>query len=345
MAKSAIDPAMFYYKKKDRLRGMISLNVDDAVIAGDRCFHEDIMEPMFVRFKFGKRQAGDFNCLGWNIEQKQGQIWVSQSDYAQTLKRLNIKQEGLMQKSTVLTEANKSLVRRLVGKLRWVGDQSRPDICYELLWLSITAAKPTVYEYDLANQLVNRVKGREVKLMYKKFKESAKWYVSVFTDAALAGLPDKVSSPYGIVIFLSNGYEPRQRNYCAIVHWRSAKVKRVISGPYDGEVLALAEGLEEGIVIRKQLLLMTGLKEDMIQVEGLCDNKGTVEAIDSYVMKKAKGIRIGLEVAKIREMKESGEVASISWLETNFQLADALTKFRAAREPLLQVVETGKFMY
>ena len=206
------------------------------------------------------------------------------------------------------------------------------------------ATKPTVREYDMANEMVDTIKGREVRLMYRKLRGN-KWYISVFTDAALSGLPDNVSSAYGVIIFISNGYVPRERRDCCVIHWKAAKVRRVISGPYDGEILALSEGLEEGILIRKQLLAMTGFQKDMIEVEAFCDNKNTIEILNSTTDKKVRGKVIGLEIAKVKEMRDSGEVKSIDWLEGSLQLADGLTKLRAAREPILQAVQNGRFMY
>ena len=102
----------------------------------------------------------------------------------------------------------------------------------------------------------------------------------MFADASHAGLPDKVSSAYGVVIFVSNGYVVQEKNPCAVIHWKSGKVKHVVSGAYDAEILALSEGLEEAIIIRKQLLAMTGLPKEMIEIEGFSDSRGAVEAID-----------------------------------------------------------------
>ena len=127
------------------------------------------------------------------------------------------------------------------------------------------AGCPTVNVYYMANNLVDEIKGRDVRIMYRKLDDKKKWWISVFADASHAGLPDKVSSAYGVVIFVSNGYVVQEKNPCAVIHWKSGKVKRVVSGAYDAEILALSEGLEEAIINRKQLLAMTGLPKEMIR--------------------------------------------------------------------------------
>ena len=72
---------------------------------------------------------------------------MSQVDYIESrLERLNIEQAGLHEAKTKLTEENKSKLRQLIGKLRWVSGQSRLDVSYEELELSMAVSAPTVKE-------------------------------------------------------------------------------------------------------------------------------------------------------------------------------------------------------
>ena len=260
------------------------------------------------------------------------------------LERIVIKQDGMHDKDTLLTEPNIKELRRLIGKLRWVTDQSRPDGAFDELWLSIKAGCPTVNEYNKANNLVDEMKGREVKIMYRPLLDKAKWFISVFTDASQKGLPDKISSSYGIVIFMSNGYVIREKNLCSVLHWKSGKVKRVVSGIYDAEILAMSEGLEYAIVIRKQLLAMTGFPKDMIEIEAFCDNLGAVNAIENVKEGFFRGKTIGLEIGKIRQMLSTKEVLKIEHVAGVYQIADGLTKVNASKEPVLQAIQNGRFM-
>ena len=57
-----------------------------------------------------------------------------------------------------------------------------------------------------------------------------------------------------------------------------------------------------------------------------------------------KGKRIGIEVAKIKEMWVKGEVKTIQWIPGQYQLADGLTKKEASRIPILEAIEKGRFM-
>ena len=144
-------------------------------------------------------------------------------------------------------------------------------------------------------------------------------------------------------MFLSNGNKPFQMRDCCILSWRSSKVRRVVSSSYDAEVLALSEGLEEALVMRKLLLDMTRIDPKSLEIEAFCNNEDTIKALnmsESFY----KGKRIGIEVAKIKEMCMKGEVKTIQWIPGQSQLADGLTKKEASKGPILEAIQKGKFM-
>ena len=164
---------------------MLALHVDDALYAGNARFDQDVIKPMMTRFNFGRVVEEEYRTLGWNVEHDQGSIYVSQVHYIENrLERLEIEQDGLHEAKTKLTEENKSKLRQLIGKLRWVSDQSRPDVSYEELELSMAASAPTVKDWRTANKVVWNLKGNKVKIKYAKLRED-KWYISVFTDASV----------------------------------------------------------------------------------------------------------------------------------------------------------------
>ena len=80
----------------------------------------------------------------------------------------------------------------------------------------------------------------------------------------------------------------------------------------------------------------------MVEIEAFCDNNNTITALEE-VKGKHRQKRIGLEVAKVREMWDRGEVKDIRWIEKHYQVADALTKESASRAPLLHAMQEGRF--
>ena len=165
----------------------------------------------------------------------------------------------------------------------------------------------------------------------------------MFSDASLRGLSGKVNSAMGYFIFLSDGYSPNTKAKCCILAWKACKVKRVVTSTYDAETIALELGLEEAIVIKNQLIKMTGLDENLIRIEAFVDCKDTYEAIISH-KQFPKGSRLAsIEVAKIKEMLELKQVYRVSWVDTEHQLADILTKRGVGAEPILKTLVQGRF--
>ena len=126
------DFAMFFYKKDDTLHGIISLHVDDGIYCGSQVFYDDIMKPLMEKFKFGKFEEGEFKTLGWNIRNDGTDIFVSQKDYiVGKVEKVDIKCYGTLQ--TSLTDEKTTILRKAVGKMRWLADQTRPDVAYDTL--------------------------------------------------------------------------------------------------------------------------------------------------------------------------------------------------------------------
>ena len=148
----------------------------------------------------------------------------------------------------------------------------------------------------------------------------------------------------GYIIFLSAGFKLGQRSKCCPLAWKSTKIKRVVASTHEAESLALAEALEEAVVIKDQLMQMTGIPNNLIHIEALVDNNDAVSSFNSSKQNQ-RGGRIQIDAAKVREMLETGEVKSIQLISNSVQIADAFTKKGAATAPLVNTLEHGRFFY
>ena len=120
-------------------------------------------------------------------------------------------------------------------------------------------------------------------------------------------------------------------------------MKRVVTSTYDAETISLELRLEEAIVIKDQLIKLTGFDEDLIRVEAYVDCRDTYEAIISK-KKFPKGSRLAsIEVAKVKEMLEEKRVHQVNWVDTAHQMADVLTKRGVGSETLVKTINEGKF--
>ena len=88
--------------------------------------------------------------------------------------------------------------------------------------------------------------------------------------------------------------------------------------------------------------LISGIPKELIKIQAYCDNKDTVEQVRS-TKQDPKAKRIAADIAKIKEMIQTREVSTLDWVPSQQQLADALTKRGAAKEPIITTLKTGKF--
>ena len=100
---------------------------------------------------------------------------MSQEDYVKNrLEWLKIEQDGLYEATIKLTKDNNVKLRQLIGRIKWVSDQSRPDVSYEDIELSMAIGNPTVKEWKTANEVIGKIKENKVQIEYSRLKEN-KW--------------------------------------------------------------------------------------------------------------------------------------------------------------------------
>ena len=339
------DHAVFYYIKRDRLCGIVSCHVDDLQITANEVFDEDILKPIFAMFKFGSIGDEDaFKVLGWDIVHEADGISVSQGTYIGNNLDYLLIEQGDRSAATELSDDEKTMIRAWVGKLRWVSDQTRPDISFDELLMSILQSRATYNEVKYLNKMVKKVKDLPYSIKYPKLDGDI-WFLTVFADASLKNLPpNKTGSAGGFIIFLSCGLKLGQRTKCCPLAWKSTKIKRVVSSTHEAESLSLAEGLEEALVLKDQIVRMTGIPENLCLIECYIDNQDAVSSFNSSKQNQ-KGGRIQIDAAKVREMLETKAVHSIQLVSNTVQVADAMTKKGAPTSHLINTLENGRFFY
>ena len=116
-----------------------------------------------------------------NIRHIDVSIRVSPSDYIQAIVDYLRIDTANGKKDDLLNKEEAAEVRAHIGRLRWLADQTRPDIAYDVLKLSIVVHKPTVAKI---NKTVTAINSRSVEINYNKLS-SDKWVIRVFSDASL----------------------------------------------------------------------------------------------------------------------------------------------------------------
>ena len=164
--------------------------------------------------------------------------------------------------------------------------------------------------------------------------------------ASLLHSPSSICNKSGSVgaylIFLSNGYEKGERKLANLLAWKSTKIKRVCRSSTEAETLILAQALEEGDLIRDQILTMTGLSKDLVLLECYCDAQNALEALNNNTPHNIT-THYRNEFAMIKQFVDDKKVKNLVWVKGAEQMADSLTKTGAGEIDLLETICKGRF--
>ena len=130
-----IDPAMFFFHKEGKLRGIVCCHVDDFLHADDDYF-EGIISSLRKWFVAGKIEERNFDYIGFRIIQGTGEILLDQSRYVDNIKNKTIHPKSAQDKQDLLTAEEQTKYRQLIGQINWAVQGARPDMAFELMDLS-----------------------------------------------------------------------------------------------------------------------------------------------------------------------------------------------------------------
>ena len=92
-------------------------------------------------------------------------------------------------------------MRRLTGKINWAATQTRPDVAYTVVELSMNFKKACLEDLKKANKAINRLKGNPVKVTFPKIEGNLE--IAVFSDGTFTNLPNKISSGSRHIVFIT----------------------------------------------------------------------------------------------------------------------------------------------
>jgi len=332
--QSKFDPALFYLHKQGEVIGLFLIHVDDFIYAGTKEFEDDVINHIKTAFKIGTENEGNFKYIGLNIKQCEAVITVDQNPFAEQLKEVPITSKRLMKKFDNLNQIEQQSLRTAIGQINWMASQTRPDIAFDVLELSMSMKEPKVVHLLNANKLIKKLRTESYLMSYPRMKTTQQLKIVVYTDASFANLPDSVSSAGGHIIFLVG-----EGNQSCVLSWLSKKIKRVVKSTSEAEALALLEGLENALYLREILAEILSCKKDDIPIKAYVDSRNVNEAIHSTKLIVEKRLRI--DIANIKQMLKEREIDEINWVSTDKQLADTLTKRGVHCLKLMNIIQEG----
>ena len=329
---SKYDNALFsWHDATNQLEGIMALHVDDFVISGTKDWYARVVDMLCTTFHISAYHRGSFKYVGLNVTQVKDAIILDQHKYIAALEEVPLDATRRKMKDDILTEEEVTSLRSASGQIHWAATQSRPDAAYDACVVANYGTNPTVKNLLLANKAIRKIKSQPACIKFPDLGDPEHFEILIYSDAAHANLPSGASQGACISFVAGN-------NKVAPVHWQSRKLARVPKSSLAAETLMIAESGDNGVFTASVLQEIFGL-HDLPPIRVFTDSKSFCDHLHStHVLTDT---RMRVDMARIREMLSLSEI-KISWVPSERQLADALTKQGAASGRLRQVLNNAR---
>ncbi|GJR23311.1 putative ribonuclease H-like domain-containing protein [Tanacetum coccineum] len=198
--------------------------------------------------------------------------------------------------------------RGMVGSLMYL-TASRPDLVFAVCMCARYQAKPTKKHLEAIKRIFRYLKGTiNMGLWYPKDNAMS---LTAYADADHAGCQDSRRSTSGSAQFLGD----------RLVSWSSKKQRSTAILTTEAEYIAMSGCCAQILWMRSQLKDYDFLFN---KIPLYCDNKSAI-ALSCNNVQHSRSKHIDIRHHFIREQVENG-VVELYFVETNYQLADILTK-------------------
>ena len=316
MKPSVHDEAIFTFEWDNKLHGVVSTHVDDFCWAGSQKFEEQVIGKLRLVFKVKSEEKYSFKYLGLDLSQENDKIIVKQDLYVQKIDLIRL--ERKCEPSEYMTEDEVSQCRGALGKLNWLATQTRPDLSFQVSELTSALSNRKVEVIHGINRAIRKAKRESSQLTIPRMSNFQRCKLVTYSDASFANI-EGTKSQGGYITYVSDGE-------CSFpLAWQSQRVKRTVKSTQAAETLAMVDAAEASLYYQSFLQeVLHASQKSIFPIQCKTDNASLHASVHSNTQILDKRLRI--ETAILREMLAKGEIVSLSWVPTKYQLADSLTK-------------------
>ena len=313
------DPCL-YVRKTGKSTAYIIIYVDDMVVAAET---EEEFEAIFngLQQHFTVTNLGDLkHFLGMEVERAVDGFKLNQQKYINKLasrfgledakaSKIPLDPAYLQQKEENDQLPNNTNYLSLIGGLLYIAVHTRPDIAVSTSILAQKSSRPTQLDWQEAKRVLRYLMGTSD---HKLHLGSTGAGLEMYVDADWAGDHRDRKSNSGYLVRFGGG----------LVSWGSRKQSCVALSSTEAELVALTEGCQELVWIRK-LLGEFGIAINRA-VPTYEDNQSCIKLVDgNKVEKRTKHIET--RYFYVRDLKEK-KMVDLQYCPTEKMLADILTK-------------------
>ena len=361
-----MDPTLFLLKRNHLVCGIVIVEVDDLWTAGDGGHYKQI-DALRQRFTFGKfkflqdeEEGVGFNGRRMKQDASFSFYYDLQKFIEERLSPVNI--VGKVGEEPA-TPQEVSEARAVLGSLNWLGREGRPDLVGEVSILSSRVPDLRVRDLKEINKTVERAKATASLCVTIKGIPEKEIGFGVVSDASYGNVRDGGSQGGHCVVSFNVGIHRGETVDCNVLYWKSGRIHRVVSSTLAAESMSLSRALGDlmwcvtlfnelthvGFELKdwerslqhRRLCVIPG-KQENPQHLAVVDAKSLCDHLSKETCGHTSDRRTAIEMQIIRQtLAELG--ASIRWIDHNRMLVDALTKIGGNTEPLLQLLQSGRW--
>jgi transposase InsO family protein len=319
MQDTEYDPCLLFKSRPEGgLTGAVVLQVDDTLGVGTAEFmkQEDKESVAFVCQPRAILDKNELQFNGFHIQRKANTILMHQRDKLSKLDHARNEDEFVSVRASGA----------------YISTCTRPDLAARFQLL--TTEMPTASHYRALNKLVDDChflsSSESYGLTFRTLDVSS-LQITVFSDAGFANAAN-YTSQLGAVILLTDG----EKN-ANILHWFSNKAKRITRSVAAAELYAMVQALDIAYVLAHTLERILHRKIDICAFTDSRILFNSITRLNSTAEK-----RLLIDLYALRESYDRRELSSITWVASEDNVADALTKSSCAGTALQRIMNTGK---
>jgi hypothetical protein len=248
------------------------------------------------------------------------EIVMDQTEYVEELVPGEV--DGRLKDDQLLDKQGHREYRGMVGSMLWAAGMTRPDIAFDVAVVAGATNAPTVADAKRALKAMKKAKRTEVYLRFPRITGPVA--MVGYCDAAWGNLSDgKTGGGLFLCLAAVNPYGGNEV-FCP-VGWSSKRLRRVVRSTFAGETLIASEVLDEVIYLADTWAELGGGNVDRII---RTDSKSLYDHV--LLKGTCKEKRLNIEINALKEALQQGELTRLEWVDSQSQLADALTKHMTA---------------
>jgi len=320
-----------------QVEGVVTIHVDDALMAGTPKFRKLVVDSLRRDFQVGSEDLNDILFVGqrirWIDKGKKGErIQVDQERKIEELSQIAL--DSSLREGTLCTPDLHKQYRSVLGQINWLQSRTQFQSCYQFSRCASASAKPTIADCKVLNKLVRTIREQVCCLNFWPLKGTCR--LIGYPDAAFRNNEDKTSQR-GQTIFLA---EPRKKGSDAgrgsLVDYESQKIKRTVLSTTVAELYAFMKCFGTCQFLRGLWMDISGSAAE-VHMRTDANNLVTT-ASTTHLPEQKETIHM---INQLRTEASSGAIDDLAHVVTGDMLADCLTKHSVKPANLIRTIQTG----